>query len=125
MDPQKFMLEINKVQDLIEQEKYKEAVVLIEKLKQIESETDLDYNITHRLYQLDSNSRSLYNQQIIFEKINDLAKTQDFISFKELNQLLKEKCDLELSDDVLRREIELLILRNLLNCKIENEKIVF
>ena len=94
------------------------------KLKKIESESDFGYNITHRLYQLDSNSRSLYNQQIILENIKNLSKTHDHISFKELNQVLKEKSELELSEDVLRREIELLILRNLLNCKIESEKII-
>jgi len=125
MNSQEFVEQLNKIQELMEQENYKEAITLIEKLKKIENESDFGYNLTHRLYQLDSNSRSLYNQQIIFANVRDLFKKYKFISFQELNRVLRTKNELNLTDDILRREIELLILRNQLHWKIEKDNIVF
>ncbi|MCK4380909.1 MAG: hypothetical protein KAW51_07180, partial [Candidatus Lokiarchaeota archaeon] len=84
-----------------------------------------DYNLTHRLYQLDSNARSLFNQQKILKIINELSSSCDSISFQELNQVLREKNKLNLSNDILQREIEILILRNLISCKIDGEKLIF
>jgi len=125
MDTKEFILEMNKVQELLEQEKLKDAVILIEKLKEIEKKNNFNYNITHRLYQLDSNSRSLYNQQIILKQLNKISKLNDSISFQELNQVIKEKDELELNNEILRREVEILILRNLITCRIDGEKLVF
>lgn len=125
MDDQKFIKQLNEVQDLMQQEKYQEAVILIEKLKEFEKKNNYDYNLTHRLYQLDSNAHSLYNQQVILHIINDLSKRYDSISFQELNRVLKEKKELNLSNDILQREIEILILRNLISCKIDGEKLIF
>lgn len=125
MDSQEFIKQVNEVQELIKQENYKEAINLIEKLKEIEKKSNFDYNLTHRLYQLDSNSRSLYNQQFILKNISNLSKKRESISFHELNRVLKENNELELSDDILRREIEILILRNLLSCRIDGKKLIF
>lgn len=125
MDSQEFLKHVNEVQELMKQENYKEAIIIIEKLKEIEKNSTFDYNITHRLYQLDSNSRSLYNQQIILKTINNLSKKREIINFHELNREIKESVKLELSNDILRREIEILILRNLLSCKIEGDKLIF
>lgn len=125
MDDQKFIKQLNEVQDLMQQEKYQEAVILIEKLKEFEKKNNYDYNLTHRLYQLDSNAHSLYNQQVIHHIINDLSKRYDSISFQELNRVLKEKKELNLSNDILQREIEILILRSLISCKIDGEKLIF
>lgn len=125
MDDQKFIKQLNEVQDLMQQEKYQEAVILIEKLKEFEKKNNYDYNLTHRLYQLDSNAHSLYNQQVILHIINDLSSRYDSISFQELNRVLKEKKELNLSNDILQREIEILILRNLISCKIDGEKLIF
>lgn len=125
MDDQKFIKQLNEVQDLMLQEKYQEAVILIEKLKEFEKKNNYDYNLTHRLYQLDSNAHSLYNQQVILHIINELSKRYDSISFQELNRVLKEKKELNLSNDILQREIEILILRSLISCKIDGEKLIF
>ena len=125
MDVQEFITQLDLVEELMRQENYKQAILLIDELKELEKEGNFDYNLTHRLYQLDSNSRSLYNQQIIFTTINNLSNKSDYISFHELNQNLKEKHQLDLSDDILRREVEILILRNLLSCRIDKEKIIF
>ena len=125
MDTKGFMNQLNEVQDLMNLEKYKEALILLDKLKEIEKNNNLNYNITHRLFQLDSNSRSLYNQQIILKYLNNISKSNDSISFQELNRLIKEKDELELSNDILRREVEILILRNLTTCRIDGEKLIF
>jgi len=125
MDAEEFIKQLNYVQELMQKEDYKEAVILIEKLKKLEKSVNFDYNLTHRLYQLDSNTRSLYNQQIILKVIKNLSIENDCISFEELNQILKEKDKLDLSVDLLKREIEILILRNLLPCRIDKEKIIF
>lgn len=125
MDDQKFIKQLNEVQDLMQQEKYQEAVILIEKLKEFEKKNNYDYNLTHRLYQLDSNAHSLYNQQVILHIINNLSNRYDSISFQELNRVLKEKKELNLSNDILQREIEILILRSLISCKIDGEKLIF
>ena len=125
MDTKEFMNQLNEVQDLMNLEKYKEALILLGKLKEIEKNSNLNYNITHRLFQLDSNSRSLYNQQIILKNLKNISKSNDSFSFQELNLLIKENDELELSNDILRREVEILILRNLTTCKIDGEKLIF
>ena len=106
-------------------EKYGEASVLLEKLKEIDKNADFDYNLTHRLYQLYSNCRSLYNQKIILNFINSISKISSSITFRELNQRLKNEINISLEEAILKREIELLVLRGLLSCRIEKNKIIF
>jgi len=125
MKNQEFTEQLSEVQDLMNQEKYKEAIKLIQKLKEIDKKGDFDYDLTHKLYQLDSNCNSLYNQQVILNHINDISRKQESISFQEINLLIKKSTKLDLSDDILRREIELLILRNLLNCEIDGDLLKF
>ncbi len=125
MESQDFLKQLSRVQELMQNEKYKEAISIIEKLKQIESQGDFDYNLTHKLYQLDSNAHSLFNQQKILELITNLSISNNSISFQELNQLLKERSEIILSDDIIQREVELLILRNLISYKVEGNKLVF
>ena len=124
MKKQEFIDKLNQVQDLMKKEKYRDALLLLDKLKTVEKSMDFDYNLTHKLYQLDSNTQSLNNQQIILNNIQKMSKKQSSISFNELYQIIKEKDNLILPIDILRREIELLILRNLLECKIEGDKII-
>lgn len=124
MDAEEFLNLLNNVRELMTQNKYSEAIKLIDKLKEIEKTNDFDYNLTHQLYQLDSNSRSLYNQKIILEYIQNIPIDQKSITFHELNQMLKENKVLNLSDDILRREIEILILRDQLFCKLDGERII-
>ena len=124
MDSQEFVKHLNEIQDLMEKENYTEALKLIDKLKIAEKKADFNYNLTHRLYQLDSNSRSLYNQQIILANVRDLFKKYKSITFQELNHVLRSKNKLNLTDEILRREIELLILRNQLAWNIEKDTII-
>ena len=126
MNNQEFITQLNKAQDLMSQEKYKEAIVLLEELKEIDKETDLNYNLTHRLYQLYSNCQSLYNQKIILMHINEISKNSTSLTLQKLNQILKDEFKINLEEEkILVREIELLILRGLLSCRIEDNKIIF
>jgi len=108
----------------MKEEKYDDAITLINKLKEIDKNNDFDYTFSHQLYQLDSNARSLFNQQIILKQIQEISSNQTSITFNNLNQLLKQKTELNLSNDILRREIEILILRNQLICKLDGENII-
>ena len=87
MDIQDFIKQLKQVQELMNKEKYKEAISLIEKLKEIETESDFNYNLTHKLYQLDSNAHSLFNQQNILKIIYELSNRYKSITFQELNQI--------------------------------------
>ena len=123
MESQEFVKQLFEIQELMKEEKYAEALILISKLKEIEKKGDFDYNLTHKLYQLDSNCRSLFNQDKILKQIHAVSQNQNSISFHELKESLKTV--LNLDEGLLRREIELLILRGLLNCKIEDNELKF
>ncbi|MHA1932275.1 MAG: hypothetical protein ACW96X_07020 [Promethearchaeota archaeon] len=127
MDPKEFMKLLNEARELMTQEKYTEAMVILDNLKDLDksSEDDYNYDLVHQLYQLDSNCKSARHQQIILIIINDILITQNSISFDDLNNLLRVKENLNISEEILRREVELLILRNLLNGIIEGDQLTF
>jgi len=125
MQPKEFIDELNKVQDLLSQEKYSEAITLLENLKGIERQANFNYNLTHKLYQLDSNALSLYNQQKILNLISEISQKQNVITFAELQKKLKEVENIALDETILKREIEILILRNLVSCSIEGNRLFF
>ena len=123
MKKDEFKHQLNLALELMKEEKFKDALNLLEALKNIEKATDFDYSLTHKLYQLLSNCQSLHNQNLILNHIKEISKIRTTITFHELNQLLTN--DLTISDAILVREIELLILRGLLSCKIEGNRIIF
>lgn len=125
MEPQNFMQELIEVQELLKNEKYETAIIRLEKLREIEKKGDFDYSLTHKLYQLISNAHSLYNQEQILDLINQVSKTQEQITIKNIALSLNEERNLELSEDMIRRELEILILRGLTSCKIKDETLIF
>ncbi|MHA1488626.1 MAG: hypothetical protein ACTSRI_03100 [Promethearchaeota archaeon] len=123
-----FLKQLNKAKEFMSQERYREAIILLERLKSIEKKGNFGYSLTHELYNLISNSHSLYNQQIILKYLNKLSKAQqDSINFQELFQYLTENEKIGMVDkSILRREVELLILRKQISCKInKNDEIEF
>ena len=126
MNPQEFKKRLNEVRELMVQERYKNAIDILETLKETEknSESDFNYNLIHELYQLDSNCKSGYHQQIILERLLNISNNEKTVLFKELNDYLRDNKDLLISEDILRREVELLILRDQIKCKIEGNKIL-
>jgi len=124
MNPKEFIEKLNDVRGLMTQEKYFDAIQILDKLKKTEKNSNYNYDVIHQLYQLDSNCRSVYNQQIILNHLKNISDKKKSISFEELNQELKDKYNLNLNDQILRREVELLILRNKLYCKIDKDTII-
>jgi len=126
MNPKEFIERLKGIRELMTQEKYSDAIKILDNLKNIEKSSgyDYNYNLIHQLYQLDSNCRSTFNQQIILKQLRNISIKKKTISFKELNQLLRKKSGLNINEDILRREIELLILRNLLKCELKGNQIV-
>jgi hypothetical protein len=127
MKPQEFRQHLNEVRELMVQERYKEAILILETLRAEDSvsESDFNYNLIHELYQLDSNCNSALHQQLILERLLTISNNQKRISFTELNDDIKKNLNLNIVEEILRREVELLILRNLISCKIEETTIVF
>ncbi|MFW9951965.1 MAG: hypothetical protein ACFFKA_17745, partial [Candidatus Thorarchaeota archaeon] len=56
--------------------------------------------------------------------INKISQNENSISLVDLNQRIKEERNLELKPSILKREIELLILRSLVKCQIEGDNII-
>ncbi len=125
MDANDFVRDLNDAQELMRIEKYQEALIILGKLKEADKAGNFDYNLTHKLYQLISNSQSLYNQQKVFSTIQKISHKQKSISFQKLKEILKEQENLDLDEQVLRREVEILILRSLLEGKIEGNDLIF
>ncbi len=125
MNNSEFIKKIQEVQLLMKDEKYQEALIILDKLKEIEKAGNFDYSLTHKLYQLISNSHSLYNQQMVLKVIQKESSQQGSISFSELMKILKNRENIGIDEPILRREIEILILRSLLHCRIEGDELVF
>ena len=125
MDANDFVKDLNDVQELMRKEMYPEALIILGKLKEADKAGNFDYNLTHKLYQLISNSQSLYNQQRVLSVVKKISETQKSISFIDLKEMLNKQENVELDELILRREVEILILRSLLECKIDGNDLVF
>lgn len=125
MDPKEFQDQLNDAHELMLQEKFQDAIVILEKLKEIEQKSNFSYSLTHQLFQLISNSHSMYNQQKIKDGINAILMKQKTMTLTDLNQLLKERTGLDLDDKTFKKELELLILRGLISCNIEGKLVIF
>ena len=125
MNPREFQNQLNDAHKLMLEEKYKDAIIILEKLKDIEQKGNYNYNLTHQLFQLFSNAHSLYNQQKIKNELNTILMKQKVWPLEKLNQLLKERIGLDLDNKTFRKELELLILRGLIPCSIEGDLVIF
>ena len=125
MDANHFVRDLNEAKELMRNEKYLDALGILKKLKEADKAGNFDYNLTHKLYQLISNSQSLYNQQRVLSVVKKISQKQKSISFINLNEILAKQENVALDEQVLRREVEILILRSLLECKIEGNDLIF
>ncbi|GAG14021.1 unnamed protein product, partial [marine sediment metagenome] len=87
MESKDFVKDLSIAQDLMRNEKYQEALILLGRLKELDKAGNFDYNLTHKLYQLISNSQSLYNQQVVLGTIQEISQKHKSISFSKLNEL--------------------------------------
>ncbi len=120
-----FLNELKKAQDFMNEDQFKNALDVLYKLKEIELNGDFDYNLTHKLYQLISNSQSLLNQQQLLSYIEEIAENKESISISELHNYVSSKGILKIDEAILRRELELLILREIIPHKIVGTELKF
>jgi len=125
MDANDFVKDLNDAQEFMRNERYPEALVILGRLKEADKAGNFDYNLTHKLYQLISNSQSLCNQQRVLSVVKKISQKQKSISLIDLREMVNKQENIELDELVLRREVEILILRSLLECKIEGNDLVF
>lgn len=125
MDVEQFVKQLNEAQELMKDECYEDSIIILERLKVIEQQGEFDYKLTHKLYQLLSNAHSLLNQKIIVNAMKELLLKQKSIPINELNDLIKQRTNLNIKDGEFRREIEILILRGILPYNIEGDLIIF
>ena len=125
MEANDFVRDLNDAQELMRNERYPEALVILNKLKEADKAGNFDYNLTHKLYQLISNSQSLFNQQRVLSVVKRISHKQKSISFIDLKEVLNKQENVALDEQILRREVEILILRSLLECKIDGNDLVF
>ncbi|NVM17307.1 MAG: hypothetical protein HWN80_06290 [Candidatus Lokiarchaeota archaeon] len=98
MDANGFVKDLNEAQELMRNEKYQEALIVLGKLKEADKAGDFDYNLTHKLYQLISNSQSLYNQQRVLSAVKKISQKQMSISFLDLKEILNEQENVEIDE---------------------------
>jgi hypothetical protein len=125
MNPEKFVRRLAEAEDLIKEEKYQESLNLLSELKEIELQENFDNSITHKLYQLISNAESLLNQKNIIEALSDVAQKHDQMDFEALSTYFRKYKNLDLTPPIIRREIELLILRDKIPYKIKQNSLIF
>ncbi len=125
MNTEEFIKHLAEVEDLLKQEKYVKSLQILSKLKEIEIRGDFDNSLTHKLYQLISNAESLLNQKRITNGVLKLAETHEKIDFEFLSNYLRSNMDLDLEPEIVRREIELLILRGKIPYIISDKSLVF
>ena len=125
MDANDFVKDLNDAQELMRNEKYEDALILLGKLKEVDKAGNFNYDLTHKLYQLVSNSQSLYNQQKVLRALKKISQDQKSIYFIDLNEILKKQENVDIDEQILRREVEILIIRSLLECKIDGNLIIF
>lgn len=125
MDTEDFIKNLSKAEELIKEEKYKKSLNLLSELREIELKGDFDNNLTHKLYQLISNAESLLNQEKITEGLSGLSEKHQKMDFKSLSDYFKKHKDLDLKPEIIRREIELLILRGKISHTIKKGSLVF
>ncbi len=125
MDTNDFISKLNKIQELLSKEEYEFALDIAQELITIEKEGDFPYNLTHRLYQLNSNAISLNNQSKILPSLQILKKSLKTIEIVEFHQYLKEKEGVSIDIEILRKELELLILRGKIKAIISNNVVSF
>jgi Rad3-related DNA helicase len=124
MKSEEFVRKLSEAEDLIMNEKYGESLELLSDLKEIELKENFDNNLTHKLYQLISNAESLLNQKRITEGLTKIAQGHKRMDFKSLSEYFSKHMNLNLEPEIVRREIELLILRGKVPYKIKKKTLV-
>ncbi len=118
-----FKEELSIAEKLIQEEKFEQALNLLEKMKNYDDDV-FDDALAHNFFMLYSNTQSIVRGKNIYQNLLSLSKIKEKASYKEIFEYLKDK-NINLDIDSIKREIELLILKGIVSWKSNNNIIFF
>lgn len=118
-----FKEELSIAEKLIQEEKFEQALNLLEKMKNYDDDV-FDDALAHNFFMLYSNTQSIVRGKNIYQNLLSLSKIKEKASYKEIFEYLKNK-NINLDIDTIKREIELLILKGIVSWKSNNNIIFF
>ncbi|MCK4282354.1 MAG: hypothetical protein KAX10_09570 [Candidatus Lokiarchaeota archaeon] len=118
-----FKEELSIAEKLIQEEKFEQALNLLEKMKNYDDDV-FDDALAHNFFMLYSNTQSIVRGKNIYQNLLSLSKIKEKASYKEIFEYLKDK-NINLDIDTIKREIELLILKGIVSWKSNNNIIFF
>jgi len=118
-----FKEELSIAEKLIQEEKFEQALSLLEKMKNYEDD-EFNDALAHNFFMLYSNTQSIVRGKNIYRDLLPFSKIKEKASYKEIFEYLKDK-NINLDIDTIKREIELLILKGLIFWKSKNNTIFF
>lgn len=117
-----FKEELSIAEKLIQEEKYEQALNLLEKMKNYDDE--FNDALAHEFFMLYSNTQSIVRGKNIYKNLLSLSKIKEKASHKEIFEYLSKK-NINLGIDAIKREIEILILKGIVPWKSNNNTIFF
>jgi len=118
-----FKEELSIAEKLIQEERFEQALNLLEKMKNYDDDV-FDDALAHNFFMLYSNTQSIVRGKNIYQNLLSLSKIKEKASYKEIFEYLKDK-NINLDIDTIKREIELLILKGNVSWKSNNNIIFF
>lgn len=118
-----FKEELSIAEKLIQEEKFEQALNLLEKMKNYDDDV-FDDALAHNFFMLYFNTQSIVRGKNIYQNLLSLSKIKEKASYKEIFEYLKDK-NINLDIDTIKREIELLILKGIVSWKSNNNIIFF
>ncbi len=118
-----FKEELSIAEKLIQEEKFEQALNLLEKMKNYDDDV-FDDALAHNFFMLYSNTQSIVRGKNIYQNLLSLSKIKEKASYKEIFEYLKDK-NINLDIDTIKREIELLILKGIVSWKSNNNIMFF
>jgi len=119
----KFAIELEEAKGLIKEKKFEEALLLLERMKSYNDDV-FDDSMVHEFYMLHSNIQSTVRGKIIYEKLLPISESRDKVSYKEAYTLLEEAL-IGLNEEIIRRELEIFILKGIAPWSSNDEYIIF
>ncbi len=118
-----FKEELSIAEKLIQEEKFEQALNLLEKMKNYDDDV-FDDALAHNFFMLYSNTQSIVRGKNMNQNLLSLSKIKEKASYKEIFEYLKDK-NINLDIDTIKREIELLILKGIVSWKSNNNIMFF
>jgi hypothetical protein len=119
----KFAVKLEEAKGLIKEKKLEEALLLLERMKGYNDDI-FDDSMVHEFYMLHSNVQSTVRGKLIYEKLLPISESKEKISYQEAFGILGEAL-IGLNEEIIRRELEILILKGIAPWSSNDEYIIF